>query len=152
MADYTSNKGGTTAPRPFADRVGTPVVVPWSFTLPAATAFANGDTVAAVWLPKGHVPVPTQCYLSFEELDTNVSPTGTFDMGLDGATDALFDGVAMGGSAASYRIQANNLAADALAVDHENDRLFTLRVVTAVATGATAKTVYGVFTYVAADE
>jgi hypothetical protein len=74
------------------------------------TGFANGDTVSGILIPPNATIV--SWFLSFDELDTNGAPTGTFGIGDAGSASRFATGLAMGGSAASYNYssQVNNPA------------------------------------------
>ena len=66
----------------------------------STTGLANGDTISGVPIPEYATIVGYT--LTFDELDTNASPTGTISLGDSGSSTRFLSAVALGGSASSY--------------------------------------------------
>lgn len=146
MTAYYGTIGRSTANRITADRAGRLIVRHGSFALSAA--LAQNDTIDLLYLPKRHLLVPNLCAIHYPELDSDAAPTGTLDVGFSGGDDdALFDGIAMGGGAASYLnipVAGATIWGDTVS---DSDRLIQAIVKTAVATGVASGTINYVIAY-----
>lgn len=65
-----------------------------AFTLPA---FGAGDVIELLVLPEDHVPI--DWYVDVDDIDTNGSPTATFDVGIINAAETAVSAVAADGGA-----------------------------------------------------
>ena len=107
MADYTP----TLVTSFIKDNLGGINTAVATFDVDAKTSsagLAQNDTIYGITVPSGQTVVDYK--LRIPELDSNASPTGTFDFGIQsGDVDLLLDGVAMGGTATGYNYNWKDL-------------------------------------------
>ena len=72
----------------------TTIVATFDMATEASSGLAVTDTISGINIPK--FATITDYYLIFDEFDTNVTPTGTFDLGDADDVDRYLNGVTMG--------------------------------------------------------
>lgn len=87
------------------------IVATFDVATEAPSGLAENDIITGISAPKfGTI---TGYYLIFDELDTDASPTGTFDLGDTDVADRFLSGVAMGGALTHYAYDEKDAPAPA---------------------------------------
>jgi len=127
----------------------------------SSAGLASGDTISGINVPQ--FATVTGYYLIFPELDSNGTPTGTFDLGDAADADRYLNGVVMGGSLTHYAYNekdadlpgalvstvgdTTNTPSNGVGFTYTADGVISLTVATAVATAVTSGTLVLAVTY-----